>query len=168
MTTTRLRGDWLLPASRILTRLLMAVFALGLAALIALFTLMVVQRPELAVRTAGMNIVTGLAIALSFRFVQLLGQIIGSVREGEPFASGNVGRLNQMGALALAYQVVFGVSFLFNSGEFNFMRIGPIAGLFSNSGGLSLDGLVLAFVLFVLARVFQQGAQMRDDLAGTV
>ena len=168
METARLRGDWALQACRILTLFLMGVFALALAGLLVLFAMLMVQRPELAARTAGLNIVVGLAIALSFRFVQLLGQVIGSVREGEPFAFRNVRRLNEMAILALAYQIVFGLSFLFGTGDFNFMKFGPLAGLFSTSGGLSLNSLVLALVLFVLARVFRHGAQMHDDLVGTV
>jgi hypothetical protein len=168
METARVQGDWLLPACRILTYLLMTIFALAFAALIVLFAMMAVQRPELAARTASMNIAAGLAIALSFRFVQLLGQVIGSVREGEPFASVNVRRLNQMAALALAYQLVLTLSFLFGAGDFNLMKIGPMEGLFSNSGGLSLDGLILALILFILARVFRHGAQLHDDLAGTI
>jgi hypothetical protein len=73
-----------------------------------------------------------------------------------------------MAILALGYQMLFGLSFLFGAGDFNFMKFGPLAGLFSTSGGLSLNSLVLALVLFVLARVFRHGAQMHDDLAGTV
>ena len=129
---------------------------------------MMVRRPELAAQTAGMNIVAGMAIALSFRFVQLLGQIISSVREGEPFAFRNERRLNEMANQALGYQVLFGVALLVDAGDFNFMKFGPLAGLFSTSGGLSLNSLVLALVLFVLARVFRHGAQMHDDLAGTI
>ena len=168
METARLGGDWALQACRILTFFLMGVFALALVGLLVLFALLIVQSPELAARTASVNVVAGVAIALSFRFVQLLGQIIGSVREGEPFAFGNVRRLNEMAILALAYQVVFGLSFLFGAGDFDFMKFGPLAGLFSTSGGLSLNSLVLALVLFVLARVFRHGAQMHEDLSGTV
>ena len=34
--------------------------------------------------------------------------------------------------------------------------------------GISLAGLLLALVLFILARVFREGARMREDLEGTV
>jgi hypothetical protein len=34
--------------------------------------------------------------------------------------------------------------------------------------GVSLGGLLLALTLFILARVFRQGAAMREDLEGTV
>ena len=33
---------------------------------------------------------------------------------------------------------------------------------------VSANGLLLVLVLFILARVFKTGAQMRDDLEGTV
>ena len=168
MESARVRGDWALQACRILTFFLMVVFALALAALVVLFTLDMVQRPELVARTAAMNFVAGAAIGLSFRFVQLLDQIIGSVREAEPFTSRNVRRLNKMAILALAYQILFGLSFLFGGDDFDFMKFGPLAGLFSTTGGLSLNSLVLALVLFVLARVFRHGAQMHDDLVGTI
>ena len=168
METARLRSDWALHACRILTLVLMGVFALALAGLVVLFTMMMVQRPELASQTAGMNIIAGAATALSFRFVQLLGQMIGSVRQGEPFVFRNVRRLNEMAILALGHQVLSVISFMFGAGDFNFMKFGPFAGLFSTSNGISLSGLVLALILFVLARVFRHGAEMNDDLAGTV
>ena len=34
--------------------------------------------------------------------------------------------------------------------------------------GLSLGGVLLALVLFILARVFREGAAMREELEGTV
>lgn len=168
MTAANFRGDWALQACRVLTFVLMGVFALAFAGLAVLFAMLMVQRPELATETAGMNIIAGAAIALSFRFVQLLGQMIGSVRQGEPFAFRNVRRLHEMAILALGYQVLSGISFMFGAGDFNFMKFGPFEGLFSTGNGLSLNGLVLALILFVLARVFRHGAEMNDDLAGTV
>jgi hypothetical protein len=37
-----------------------------------------------------------------------------------------------------------------------------------NSDGISVGGIVLTLVLFVLARVFRTGADMQEDLEGTV
>ena len=34
--------------------------------------------------------------------------------------------------------------------------------------GLDIEGILLALILFILARVFRHGARMRDDLEGTV
>jgi hypothetical protein len=36
------------------------------------------------------------------------------------------------------------------------------------SSGFSLTGWLTVLLLFVLARVFEQGARMREDLEGTV
>jgi hypothetical protein len=41
-------------------------------------------------------------------------------------------------------------------------------GAFGLHSDFSLSALGLAIVLFVLARVFRQGAAMREDLEGTV
>lgn len=35
-------------------------------------------------------------------------------------------------------------------------------------GAFDLGGIILAITLFILARVFRQGAAMRNDLEGTV
>ena len=52
---------------------------------------------------------------------------------------------------------------------------GALSGWISYTGkmryvdvGVSLGGVLLALILFVLARVFSQGAAMRDELEGTV
>ena len=37
-----------------------------------------------------------------------------------------------------------------------------------DSDGLSMGAIILTLVLFVLARVFRTGAEMQDDLEGTV
>jgi hypothetical protein len=67
-----------------------------------------------------------------------------------------------MAWLALAIQVVS-------------IGLGPLTYLLSQhfddvdvEGGLSLNGVALVLVLFVLARVFRHGAAMREDLEGTV
>jgi hypothetical protein len=41
-------------------------------------------------------------------------------------------------------------------------------GLFSTGGGISFGGFLLALVLFILARVFRKGTEMREELEGTV
>jgi hypothetical protein len=108
---------------------------------------------------------TGIAVfALVFHFVQLLGRIIASVSEGDPFIPANADRLARMGWITLIIQ---GVG----------IPMGVLAGILAHQfpegavkydSVFSLNGLVLALVLFILARVFRQGTAMRDDLEGTV
>ncbi|QLC23644.1 DUF2975 domain-containing protein [Parasphingopyxis algicola] len=102
-----------------------------------------------------------IGIGLGIVFFRLLTRIVRSVREGNPFLPANARRLRNMGWLALGFQLVaLPVVFLE-------ARLDEIAG---QPGGLDLDlgGFVLALTLFVLARVFAEGAAMRADLEGTV
>ena len=93
---------------------------------------------------------TGLVVlGLMFGFVQDLAQIIATVGDGDPFIRVNADRLTHMAWLSVAVQVLGIVAFEFNS-EFTF------------------TGLALALVLFILARVFREGARMREELEGTV
>jgi hypothetical protein len=106
---------------------------------------------------------TGLAlVALCFRFLLHLRRIVDSVATGDPFVPDNAARLTAMGWLTLAAQVavipaiVIGgwLSAILKDTDFKFE--------------ISLGAILLALVLFILARVFRQGAAMREDLEGTV
>ena len=104
-------------------------------------------------------------LALAFFFLRNLRRIIDTVGEGDPFAPVNAERLTEMGWFALAAQIL----------------AVPAAGLalyiskllqdefdMTVDAGLSLEGVTLVVLLFILARVFRHGAQMREDLEGTV
>lgn len=102
---------------------------------------------------------------LAFFFLRHLRRIVDSVADGDPFVPINADRLRNMAWIALAMQVVL-------------IAITPIILWFDalpqkqnvhhNSDGLSFALLVLALLLFVLARVFRVGTAMRDELDGTV
>lgn len=102
-----------------------------------------------------------IGIGLGIAFFRLLTRIVRSVREGDPFLPINARRLRDMGWLALGFQLIAIPVNLIQT------RLDAITG---QPSGLDLDlgGFVLALTLFVLARVFAQGAAMRDDLEGTV
>lgn len=103
------------------------------------------------------------AMALSaVLFLNHLRRIVDSVGEGDPFQPANAGRLAAMGWLALAIE---GLA----------LPIGTLGALVADQVrdatqdfGIDFGGVLLALVLFVLARVFRVGARMRDDLEGTV
>lgn len=87
-------------------------------------------------------------------FLRILWQIVGTVAAGSPFDALNAGRLNKMGWLSL---LLLGASRLGN------IALDTAKPIFESPGSL-----LLALTLFILARVFRQGAAMREDLEGTV
>lgn len=99
---------------------------------------------------------------LSFVAQRLLRRVIDSVGLGDPFIPANARRLANMAWLTLGVQVLsIGVAAMIGWVEY---ATGPLRGQF----GFSLGGVLLSLVLFILARVFRQGATMREELEGTV
>ncbi len=91
-----------------------------------------------------------------------LVDIVETVEDGDPFVSDNAARLRTMawavlGLEALRFIVVFTSSHMSTAAVP--VKIGD---LFSSTRWL------VVLLLFVLARVFEQGTSMRDELAGTV
>lgn len=164
-------GDPLLNITQFLLRLIMVVMALiiiaGVVAVIALLLMPEQQlAPQLAARGTSGWVAAGAAmlvviLALGIAFIRALTRIIASVGDGDPFRPDNADRLSQMGWIALALQVCN-------------LILAPISGVIADRIGeangidASFDSLVLALVLFILARVFRHGTQLRDDLEGTV
>ena len=110
-------------------------------------------------------VVIGLAGAyVAYRVLRELLAIVDTVHSGDPFVAGNARRLQ-----AIAWWVL--------AGEVLRMLVGVIAWAASKavpSFGIDFD-IAFSFapwlavlLLFVLARVFEQGARMRADLEGTV
>lgn len=106
-------------------------------------------------------------LGLAIWFLLLLRQIVGTVAAGDPFIHDNADRLSKMGWIALGAQVFsipLGASVIW------------IASMVEDADSVRMDreagfdgaGIVLVLVLFILARVFRQGARMREDLEGTV
>lgn len=114
---------------------------------------------------AGMRLlmVVGLfGVPLRHFVLQLLLTITGTVETGDPFVVDNARRLN-----AIAW-CVFGLEVLH-------LAVGAIAASSSSSvqpldinWTFSIAPWLTVLLLFVLARVFDQGARMRADLEGTV
>ena len=107
-------------------------------------------------------------LGLLIYFLQLLWRIIGSVGEGDPFVPENADRLNRMGWVGVAGNVLA----LMTGGLVTW-----IAGIAQDLGedvqfdgevGFEGGGLLLILVLFILARVFRKGTEMREELEGTV
>lgn len=110
----------------------------------------------------GATVLSAMVSALGFLFFRHLHRIVESVREGDPFVPVNAARLQAMGWLSLAVHIL-GIPLAATTGW-----LGRILGSGRISFEVSWFGLLLALVLFVLARVFRQGARMREELDGTV
>lgn len=106
------------------------------------------------------------AVGLALWFLRLLDRVIGSVGAGDPFAAENATRLSQMGWLVLAVQAI-GLP-LAGVAAWLGQHARQLDGDMDIDIGFSGDGLVLALVLFILARVFRHGSAMRAELEGTV
>lgn len=103
-----------------------------------------------------------LAVALAQVVLRRLDTIVETVAIGNPFIIENAERLKTIAWTVVALEVIH-------------LVIGAIAkGVSSNVQPLDIDWNFsvtrwLAILLcFVLARVFEQGARMRDDLEGTI
>ena len=117
----------------------------------------------LAVAALGMLLII-LALASMFDFFRRLREIIDSVAEGDPFVAQNAARLTRMAWLALAAQAAMLVAASLS------VWVGTQVDreVFEIKIDVSLTGILVAIILFILARVFLKGAEMREDLEGTV
>ena len=105
-------------------------------------------------------------LSLGQRFFKELAGIVNSVGTGDPFELANADRLTRMGWLSVGAHglalVLIGLSHWF---EPYLAKAGHHAEFGFDVG---LTGVLLTLILFILARVFRQGAMMRAELEGTV
>ena len=101
-------------------------------------------------------------IGLNFVVLKRLLAIVDTVRAGDPFVAANAQRLQTIARALLALQLLS-------------ITIGAIAKAISTpahpvdlDAGFSISGWLGVLLTFILARVFTEGARMRDDLEGTV
>ena len=126
-----------------------------------------VVAPDLFLGLSTVLIGVVLVLGLAIWFLFLLRQIVGTVEGGDPFIRENADRLAKMGWITLAAELI----------QIPLVAaVIWIAGMVEDGDSVRVDddvsfdgsGIVLILVLFILARVFRQGAAMRDDLEGTV
>ena len=102
------------------------------------------------------------AIPLHYVVLKRLLAIVETVRAGDPFVAANAFRLQAIAWTLLALQVLS-------------LVIGAIAKAISTpahllqlNAGFSISGWLAVLLTFLLARVFAEGAVMREDLEATV
>ena len=105
-----------------------------------------------------------LSIGLLYDFVVRLAQVIDTVAKGDPFIMANAVRLTRMAWLALGVQAVSIVTAVLAGWAEQSLPEGTM----QFESDVSFTGIVLVLVLFILARVFREGARMREELEGTV
>lgn len=162
-------------ASRIAVKALVAVNLLAGALILALLVASLLA-PELLFTALGADatdprwilggrliMVIGVAsVALTHLLLTRLLAIVETVRSGDPFVSSNAARLQTTAWALLGLEVLH-------------LTVGAVARSISSAahpldidGSFSVTRWLAVLLLFVLARVFEHGARMRDDLEGTV
>jgi len=119
---------------------------------------------------SGILLLAAATLMIVFRLFQLLKRIVDTVGQGDPFVPDNAGRLTQMAWLTLALQLVtvpIGALAVWVGTELAKSGAGHTE-IDDLDFGISGNGLLLMLILFILARVFRQGAAMRAELEGTV
>lgn len=107
--------------------------------------------------------VIGLAtIPLNHLILKRLLAMVETVRVGDPFVAANAHRLQAIAWTLLALQLLGVV--IWAIAEMISTRAHPV----DLDAGASINGWLAVLLTFVLARVFAEGAVMREDLEGTV
>src|SRR5262249_2860742 len=100
-------------------------------------------------------------IAAALKFLFELRGIVKSVDRGDPFEPENANRLSRMGWLMVA---AWGIGLVVGGAAAWLQRVIPEARDADIQIGGDGSSILLILVLFILARVFRQGAAMREDL----
>ena len=172
---TKKPRDPLLAAARLILIFMMGVLAFaGAACALAAPAVVILQDRAIAELTAhgmpaetvwaiaGLLVMVAGLMALGLVFFRHLYRIVGTVGEGDPFIPVNAQRLSAMGWIVVAAHVL--ILPLMGLAEW----ISSLAKDAHMDWDFDLKGLLLALILFILARVFREGTRMREELEGTV
>ncbi len=165
-----------LPLAHVVLRILIVLNWLSGAAIATLLVAMPTRRwimsaldlspsPEADQVIMGLRTIAVLglvAIPLNYVVLRRLLAIVETVRGGDPFVAANASRLQAIAWALLALQLLS-------------LVIGAIVRSISTpehpvhiQAGFSINGWLAVLLTFLLARVFAEGAHMREDLEGTV
>src|SRR5437867_6053677 len=164
-----------LPIAYVVLRILIVVNWLGGAAILALLVVLPNEQwimtafklspsPEAERLVMGLRAIAVLglaAIPLNYVVLKRLVAIVETVRADDPFVVANASRLQTIACVLLVLSLLS-------------IAIGAIAKTVSTPAhplhinAFSINGWLAVLLTFVLARVFAEGALMREDLEGTV
>jgi hypothetical protein len=109
-------------------------------------------------------VIVGIAGAyVVYRVLRELLAIVDTVRDGDPFVAGNARRLQ-----AIAWWVLAGEGLRLLVGAIVWGASRFVPAIDNIDVGFSFAPWLAVLLLFVLARVFDEGTRMRADLEGTV
>jgi hypothetical protein len=103
-----------------------------------------------------------LTLGLVWTIMRKLSSLIGSVEDGNPFVTVNAVRLRAIGWLMVGIQVV-GLPLAVAAGN-----VADMFGEHDVGPELPLNGILAILLVFILAGIFERGAEMREELEGTV
>ena len=165
-----------LPIAHVVLRILIVLNWLSGAAIATLLFVMPTRRwimssldlspsPEADQVILGLRAIALIGLAatpLNYVVLKRLLAIVETVRSGDPFVASNASRLRAIAWALLALQLLS-------------LVVGAIVKAISTpehplhiQAGFSINGWLAVLLTFLLARVFAEGALMREDLEGTV
>jgi hypothetical protein len=110
----------------------------------------------------GIAVIGLVTIPLYHLILTRLLAMVNTARAGDPFVAANAARLQTIAWIMVALQF-FGLAV-----AIIVRMISSLEHPVNISAGPSIAGLLAILLTFVLARVFAEGARMREDLEGTV
>ena len=174
---TRIFNDPLLNIARFFIVLVMAIFVVALLAIIIALPAIGMYHSQVIAALAedgapaaalwaivALMLLAAAVISLCWLFLRHMKRIIDTVAAGDPFVPENADRLRAMGWLVLIIYLIG-------------IPLGAIAMWMASvtegadirfTGDLGGGGIVLCLTLFILARVFRKGTEMREELEGTI
>jgi hypothetical protein len=164
LATARTMVRGLIVLNALLGMGIFALFVAGLVARDAVFAALGVDVTNAWLIQGGRLIMAiGIASApLTHLLLTRLLAIVETVRRGDPFVAGNAARLQTTAWALLGLELLH-------------LAVGAIAAAVSSASqpldldwNFSVTGWLAVLLLFVLARVFDHGTRLRDDLEGTV
>jgi len=165
-----------LPIAYVMLRILVVVNWLGGAMILALLVLLPNEQwimsafklspsPDAERLVMGMRAIAVLGlvtIPLNYVILKRLLAIVNTVRAGDPFVAANANRLQTIAWVLLALNLLSIVIGAIGK------SISTPANPIHLNAGFSINGWLAVLLTFLLARVFAEGAAMREDLEGTV
>lgn len=103
-----------------------------------------------------------LVLGLIWTMMRKLLAIIDSVEDRNPFVAANAARLRTIGWLMVGLQII-GLPLAVAA-----KNVADIFGENNVDMDLSLNGILAILLVFILAGIFERGAEMREELEGTV